>query len=68
MRKRGLAGDESGDSLKTDSSQEATIEDNKKSPTRSSTGIKRKQTTLFSFEERFKAFVGLKVVDNMELL
>ena len=25
-------------------------------------------TTLFSFEDRFKAFVGLKVVDNMEIL
>lgn len=28
----------------------------------------KRQHTLFSFEERFKAYVALKVIDNMELL
>ena len=30
--------------------------------------IEKKTTQLFSFEERFKAFVGTKVLANMELL
>ena len=30
--------------------------------------LKKRTTTLFSFEERFKAYVGAKVIDNMQLL
>ena len=30
--------------------------------------LMRRNTTMFSFEERFKAFIGLKVNDNMQIL